>query len=345
MPSSPINRRGIRRAGFAVLAIALLSTLAACGASVGSSPTVGTSGSDTPVTIGLTYVPNIQFAPFYVAQDLGYYKAEGLNVTLHHHAAAEDEFGALVAGQENMIFASGDEILGARSHGVPIVDVASVYRQSPITLIVPADSPIHTLADLRGHSIGVPGLYGATYIGLLGLLKSAGLTQQDVTIKAIGYTQKPALMSHQVDAVMGYLNNEPIVFQQADFPIRTFPVSGVLPLVSNGLAALEPELQQHPDVVKKVVAATLKGVQYVIAHPQQALKISEKYVPGLSTPSNAATGMAVLNATLPLWKTSGQWGYNNPQDWQQMTTLMQSQGLLPKSVTATQAYSNAYLPG
>ena len=331
---------GLRRAAFALLLLTSLAALAACGA----NSTASADTSATPVTIGLTYVPNIQFAPFYVAQDLGYFRDEGLNVTLHHHAAAEDEFGALVAGKEDMIFASGDEVLGAASHNIPITYVARVYRESPVALIVPADSPIHTLADLRGHSIGVPGLYGATYIGALALLKGAGLSTHDVTLKAIGYTQKSALMSHQVDAVMGYLNNEPIVFQQANFPIRTFAVSSVLPLVSNGLAALRPELQQHPDIVKKVVAATLKGEEYTIAHPQQALDISKKYVPGLSDPGNASTAQAVLNASIPLWKTSGQYGYSNPQDWQQMATLMQSQGLLAGQVDVSTVYSNAYLP-
>ncbi|MGH2515381.1 MAG: ABC transporter substrate-binding protein, partial [Ktedonobacterales bacterium] len=291
-----------------------------------------------------TYVPNIQFAPFYVADALGYYKSAGLNVTLRHHTFAEDEFGALVSGKEDMIFGSGDEILQARARNIPISYVAEIFTQYPVTLIVPAGSPIQSVADLRGHTIGVPGPYGATYIGLLALLQSAGLSKSDVTIQSIGYTQVPALVGHKVDAVMGYLNNEVIQFQNAGFATRTFPVSAVRPFISNGLAALQPELTNHADVVRKVIAATLKGVQYVLAHPQDALNLSKKYVPDLQSSANAASALAVLQATLPLMRPASHPGAVDPQAWQQMITFMQNQGLLAGPVSATSSYSNNYLP-
>src|SRR6185437_7644378 len=114
------------------------------------------------------------------ADSLGYYKDAGLKVSFHHHAAGEDEFGALVSGHEDVIFAGGDEMLQAQGQGVPVVYLAQVFTQYPVALIVAADSPIKTAADLRGHSVGIPGTYGATYIGLLALLQQGGLTQKDV---------------------------------------------------------------------------------------------------------------------------------------------------------------------
>ena len=338
MRSLHFTRLSARSAAIGLLMILSLSVLTACGTSTAGS------GDTQKVTIGLTYVPNIQFAPFYAADALGYYKAEGLSVTLRHHTFSEDEFGALVAGKEDMIFAGGDETLQARGHGIPITYVAEIYTQYPVTLIVSADSSIHSAADLRGHTIGVPGPYGATYIGLLALLQSAGLSKSDVTIQSIGYTQVAALLGHKVDAVMGYINNEPIQFQKAGFAIRTLPVAGAQTFVSNGLAALQPELSNHPDVVRKVIAATLKGVQYVLAHPQDALSISKKYVPDLQDSQNAANALAVLQATLPLWQSSGKPGSIDPQAWQQMATFMRDQGMLAGPVDATQAFSNSYLP-
>lgn len=325
---------------FGALLVAV-SALAGCGA----TPTTGSDSNLTPLTVGLTYVPNIQFAPFYVAQALGYYKAAGLKVTLRHHGASEDEFAAIAAGRENVVFAGGDETLQARSKGLPLVYVDNVYTEYPVTLIVPANSAIHSLADLRGHTIGVPGEYGATYIGLLALLKNAGLTSSDVTIKSINYTQIPALMNHQVDAVMGYINNEPIEFQQAHFAIRTFPVPTTTPLVSNGLAAQEGYLKNAGPAVKALIAATLKGVQYTIAHPQQAVNLSKKFVPGLSDPTAAANALAVLKATIPaITPNSAHPGYNDPAAWQAMATFLQANGQLSGSVDASQSFSNDYLP-
>lgn len=325
----------------ALLALAL-TTLAACGASGAGSPS--DQAGLQPITIGLTYVPNIQFAPFYVADALGYYKEAGLKVTFHHHAANEDEFAALVSGKEDVIFAAGDEMAQARGHDVPVVYVANVYTTYPVALIVPADSPIHTPADLRGHTIGVPGPYGANYIGLLALLKAGNLSQSDVSLKSIGYTQVPALLSHKVDAVMGYLNNEPIAFQKASFAIRTLPVSDVQPLISNGLGALQTELSDHPDLVKAVIKATLQGVDFTIQHPQSALNLSKRYVPGLDDQQKAADALDVLQASLNLWQQGNTPGYNDPQAWQAMLTFLKSQGQLAGPVDASKAFSNDYLP-
>ncbi|HEX6800582.1 MAG TPA: ABC transporter substrate-binding protein [Ktedonobacterales bacterium] len=300
--------------------------------------------SPQPFTIGLTYIPDVQFAPFYVAKELGYYQNAGLDVTLRHHGFTEGEFDALVAGHEDAIFASGDEVLQERSRGVPITYIGQVFTKYPVTLIVPACSPIHSAADLRGHTIGIPGAYGATYIGLLAILQSAGLSKSDVHIQSIGFTQVTALLSNKVDAVMGYVNNEPIQLQKAGFAIRTIPVS--FPLISNGLAALDPELQAHPGEIRALVQATLQGVDYTLAHPDQAFAICKKYVPGLDDPTKAAAAQAELTATLPLWKTAAgaKPGYTSADAWQQMESLMQTQGQLSGAVNVNSVFSNAYLP-
>jgi putative riboflavin transport system substrate-binding protein len=325
------------RAWLAVLLLLMagMLPLAGCGA----------SASGNSLTVGLTYVPNIQFAPFYVAQSLGYYKAAGLDVTLRHHGANEDEFGALVSGKENLIFAGGDETLQARAQGQDIVYVAEIFTKYPVALIVPSDSPIQKVSDLKGRSIGIPGKFGATWIGLLALLSSAGLKQEDVNIQTVGFTQVQALVTKKVDAVMGYLNNEPIQIQKQGMAVRTFDVASAQPLISNGVAALRSTLSAHPDQVKAFIGATLRAVDYSIAHPQEAVEISKADVPGLDDPTSAAEALTVLKATLPLWEHTGKAGSSDPAAWKSMADFMQAQGLLTNSVgDVTKAYSNDYLP-
>lgn len=327
----------------AMLALLVAGALAACGQ---GQPTSAGGKPLRHITLGLTYIPNVQFAPFYVAKQLGYYQDAGLDVTLRHHTFTEDEFSALVGGKEDAIFAGGDETLQARSKGVPIVYVAQVFTKYPVTLIVPANSSIKTAADLRGHSIGVPGKYGADYIGLLALLKGAGLRESDVNIQTIGYQQVPTLLTHRVDAVMGYINGDAVAFQQANFPIRTLSVGDTQPLISNGLGALESELQAHPDDIKALVQATLRGLQYTLAHPSEAFNICKNgnFVPGLADPKTAATQTAVLQATLPLWQQGSKPGYSDPAAWQSMESFLQAQGQLAGMVDTSKALSNNYLP-
>jgi NitT/TauT family transport system substrate-binding protein len=334
--SSSLSHPRAWLAGLLLFIVGVLP-LAGCG--------TGASAEGNSLTVGLTYIPNIQFAPFYVAQSLGYYKAVGLDVTLRHHGASEDEFGALISGKENLIFAGGDETLQARAQGQDIVYVAEVFTKYPVGLLVPSDSLIQKVSDLKGHSVGIPGKFGATWIGLLALLASAGLKQDDVNIQTVGFTQVQALATKKVDAVMGYLNNEPIQLQKQGMSVRTFDVASAQPLISNGVAALRGSLSARPDQVKAFIAATLKAVDYTSAHPQEALEISKADVPGLDDPANAADALNVLKATLPLWESSGKAGYSDPAAWKSMADFMQAQGLLSeKAGDVTNAYSNDYLP-
>jgi len=99
---------------FSSLLVLVSLLLAGCeSASSGSSNSSG-GNNLTSVSIGLGYIPDIQFAPFYVAQSKGYYKAAELNVTFHH-GIVNDLIGSMVLGHDNLVFASGDEELVARS--------------------------------------------------------------------------------------------------------------------------------------------------------------------------------------------------------------------------------------
>src|SRR5437762_13857806 len=201
-----VHRRSSFLLSFSALCLLLVLIGAACGS---ASTGTGNGASLKNVSIGLGYIPDIQFAPFYVAQSKGYYKAAGLDVTFHH-GVVNDLIGSMVLGKDNFVFASGDEELVARSKGLKVVDVATIFQKYPVSLIVPANSPIQTLADLKGHTIGEPGPFGSTHVGLLALLYQAHLTPGDVHIQSIGFTQVAALIGHHVDAVVGYSNNEPL---------------------------------------------------------------------------------------------------------------------------------------
>ncbi|MGA5821559.1 ABC transporter substrate-binding protein [Kitasatospora sp. NPDC094028] len=330
--------------------LALLLATAAALSACASDPTAAksTDGKGGALTIGLTYIPNIQFAPFYVAQSKGFYQDAGLKVTLRHHSFTDDLFGGLTAGKEDVVFAGGDEILQARAKDLPVVDVATLYHTYPVAMLVPQDSPIHTVADLRGHTIGTPGPFGETYFGLLAQLKAGGLTTKDVTVQHIGFTQQAALVGKKVDAVMGYLNNDAVNFQQAGLAVR--PVEGTdtatPPLVAAGLGATRTTLDQHGDDLRKFIAATLRGVQYTIDHPDEAVTISKTFIPGMNDQKQQDSALAVLKATVPLLTPppTGKPGQNDAATWEKMAAFMKDQGLIDKPVTAADAFSNDYLP-
>src|SRR6266849_850925 len=317
------------------LFVLLALLLAACGAS--TSPSSTGQPTLTKVSIGLGYIPDIQFAPFYVAQSKGYYKAAGLDVTFHH-GIVPDLIGSMVLGHDTFVFAGGDEELVARSKNLQVVDVATIFQRYPVSLIVPADSPIKTLADLKGHTIGVPGPFGSTYTGLLALLYQAHLSLSDVKVQSIGFTQVAALLGHKVDAVMGYSNNEPLQLKAQGFAVRTFNVSDYQPLVSNGIVTTVGTLHNQPQLVQNFVQATIKGLKDVIADPSGAVQVSKSYVPNLD-PTKA---MTVLQATIPIWQGNSKvaLGYNDSATWQSMEQFLVAQKIIPPVQDLSQAYTN-----
>ncbi|MGH9174284.1 MAG: ABC transporter substrate-binding protein [Vicinamibacterales bacterium] len=328
----------LKTLGIVLMGMLLVSSLAGCGEDEGSGDLEG-------VTIGLTFVPNIQFAPFYVAIEEGYYEDAGLNVTLNHHPAGADQFGALVSGQEDMLMSAGDEALIARAQGVEIVYVAEVYRKYPVALIAPANSDIASVSDLAGKTVGIPGEYGANYIGLLALLEAAGMTKDDIEIQSVGFTQAQALLADQVDAIMGYLNNEPIQLQKAGMEVRTFPVSDALPIVSNGLVAMQQYLDENPEQAEAIIAATLRGVEFAIENPEETVEIATEYVPTLEDAQQAADALAVLQATIPLWQPGdAAIGTSDLNAWQQTADFLQASGLLANPVAVADVYRADYLP-
>ncbi len=283
---------------------------------------------------------------FYVADSLGYYEEAGLEVEFNHHAVGADQFGALVSGQEAMLMASGDEVMQVRAKDVEVVYVAVVYRKYPVALIVPADSDIQTIADIKGKKVGVPGEYGANWIGLLALLDSAGLTKDDISVESIGFTQASALLAGHVDAIMGYVNNEPLQVQSAGMPVRTFSVSDVSPLVANGLVVTNEYADKNPDTVRAMVEATLRGLQYAIDNPEKTVQIAKDYVPTLTDAEQEQSALEVLKATLPLWEVEGgsELGYGDPADWEAMDAFLQKYGLLDRHVDVDEVFTLDYLP-
>jgi NitT/TauT family transport system substrate-binding protein len=333
----------MRKLVVATAAVAMAGGLLAGCQGKGSS-----GGGGDALTVGLTYTPNIQFAPFYVADDLGYFKDEGVDVKLRHHGQNEDLFGALKSDKEQLVYASGDEITQAAAGGTDVKSVATLYNTYPAVLITKDGSGIKTAKDLKGKTVGVPGKYGQTYLALLALMDDAGLKSSDVKIQAIGYTQQAALSSGRVDAVMGFSNNEAVQFKAAGIDVRTIEaVDSKKPqLVGPSVGAKSTTISKDGKDIKKVLKAVDRSITYIEAHPKKAVDITAKYVPTLTGTKAKNNAMDTLEATLPLMKADGDAPLltNNTERWATMAEFMHSAGIIKKSVDPTSLYTNDLVP-
>ena len=315
--------------------LALTGLLGGCG-----KPAAAPDPAQASTTVGLTYIPNIQFAPFYLADSEKFW-SQDVQVALRHHGSGEGLFTALDAGEEQFVVAGGDEILQARSQGVDIVAVASYYGRYPARLIVPEASPITSVADLKGRSVGLPGKYGENWFALLIALKEAGLTEADVTVTEIGYTQQAALSTGKVDSVIGFANSDVVNFQTAGFPVRV--IDPKVPLVSICLATNTAYAKANPNVVKAVIAGMKQGMQKAFDDPAAALTVAADYIPSFRG-DVLATAEKVLPATSALFKDStGRLSPPfDPAQWTAMAQAMGSVGLIPAGTDPAGAFTNDY---
>src|SRR5438094_5990955 len=185
------------------LSLATLIALVAAHAAGATSVRRTMPASLRKVTIGMGYIPSVQFAPFYVADQRGYYRQAGLKIAFDY-ASSPNLLQLVGAGRVGLAIADGTDAIAAVAQGVPIVYVMAEYHRFPVALCSLARSRIRSVAGLRGKTIGVPGRYGATYVGLLAALHAAGLRPSDVKIQTIGYTQVESVATGKVDAAVGY---------------------------------------------------------------------------------------------------------------------------------------------
>lgn len=328
--------------------LAALTILAVLVTGCARTPLAGNTGA-AKATIGLTYIPDIQFAPFYVAAEDGLFTDQGLDATLRHHGAQEGLFTALIAGQEQYVIAGGDEVVQARAQGMDLVAIGQYYHHYPVVLIVPDVSPAQSVADLAGQRIGLPGKYGESWFGLQAALAEANLTEADVDIVEIGYTAQAALTTGKVDAVVGFSNNDQVQFELAGIPTRTIGLAagGDVPLVSIVLVTTGANLTAQPQTAKKVARSMVAGIEKTVAEPGRAIEAGKKHIPTLDQSGAEASAWATIEATIPLWRvpTGRSTGTMVASEWTAMADFMLAHELITTAVDPSQAMTNEYVTG
>jgi NitT/TauT family transport system substrate-binding protein len=318
-----------------LIIITLTLSLTACGRAAEVTPTL------EPVTLTMSFRPDVQFAPMYMAVEQGYAEEEGLDITFNH--LPETEAVQLVGvGELQFAIISGEQVLLARAQGLPVVYVMAWWQDYPVAVAAPQGSGIDVPRDLADKRIGIPGLFGASYIGFRALLDSADLVEEDVTLDSIGYTQVEALSQGLDEAVVVYANNEPVQLEELGMPVNVIKVADYVHLASNGLITNEKTLNENPELVRRMVAVLVKGIEATIDDPDKAFEASKLYVEGLAE-GNTEVQREILERSLPFWDT-GTIGWSDSDAWENMQAVLLDMELMEKAITLDDAFTNKYLP-
>lgn len=339
MTTPASTRRSFGRAlpglllGMALVAAGPLAALAEDPAVASPDPAAASSVPAEPValTVGLGYIPSVQFAQFYLAEEAGYYDQAGLDVTFQNKV--DPELITLVGqGAVDIGMGDGTSLIPAVSQGIPVLYGATVFARFPNVLFSLAESGIEEAADLAGRSVGIPGRFGSSWVALQALLASAGLTPDDVEIVTYpDFGHAVAVAEGQVDAAIGFLNNEPVQLARAGRAVNVISIDDVAPLPGPGLVVGRATLESKREALRAFTAATLRAMEEIVADPRRGLEATFARVPELA--ADPDTQLAVLEATVEAWQNettrANGLGSIDAETWRSALEIMTS---LPDSV-------------
>lgn len=332
-----------------VLILSML-TLIGCAPPATPVPPPQSTGSSSPteqaeltqVDVGLGYIPSVQFAPFYLAREKGYFAEQGLEVDFRH--GIETDFLKLVGtGEIPFAVGSGEQVILGRAQGLPLSYVATWYRKFPVVVFALKDKGLNTPQALEGHKIGIPGLFGASLVGWKALVNKAGIDESAVTLDSIGFTQAAAVSEGRVDAALDYVVNGPVQLRLAGKEVDVIPVSDYTDLPANGLITSDKVIAENPELVQKMTTAMLKGIRDTLSSPDEAFAASLRAVPEAGG-ENEAVNRAIFDASLDLWRvTATELGMSDATAWQAAADFMLDAGLISQAVPADSLFTNRFV--
>jgi len=292
-------------------------------------PALGTAmiatAADEPVSIQLKWKNAFQFAGFYAALEQGYYRDEGLDVTLREGGPDTSYYDHVLQPGANYSVADSSALL-ARAGGKPIKAVAAIFQHSPLSLLVLRKSGIRSFADLRGKRIMLqPGLNA----DILATLKKVGIGKDDFIQQDISYDIND-LIEGRTDAYAAYITDQPHQLEKLGIPFRILrPGDYGIDFYGDTLITSEKEVAQHPERVRAVVRATARGWIHALDHPFETVDlILSKYNTQHLSPDQLQYE-AETTARMIL-KDIVQVGYMSDYRWQKIADVYAAEGLIPE---------------
>jgi NitT/TauT family transport system substrate-binding protein len=284
-----------------------------------------------------------------VAEEMGYFKEEGLTVTILSLNGASASFKAMATGQADYAFSGPAQVLNGLAAGEATKSFYTAYQGHVYQFATPADSPYMRIADLKGHKIGISTVAGGQYPYLLATLKNAGLTVgpgKDVEIAEVG-RGGPATIALQEKRVAAYSASfvDIMAIELQGMKMRRFTEGPTATFISDSLIATKESLDKDPKTAIGLARAIAKGTVFCMENEDACWASITKAVPGNA--KNPAFTKPLLHYTLELHKLKpeahGLWGYQPPQAWSAIDTYLLDSDQLKQKVDPTQAYTNDFI--
>ena len=297
----------------------------------------------TPLTFQLNWVPGGANAGFAAAVVEGFYKDVGLDVTLVPGNGSGNTAQLVASGRSQVAYADAVTVSNLIAKGAPMKVVSTIYQSNPNAVLALKKKGINSIKDLKGRKVAVPS--GSSQTAMLPLLWAAnGLKESDMELLNMPPTSMvPALLQEQADAILGSLDSYQIQAEAQGAVLSVFPFAthGV-PTVSTSIFASDAFIKDNPDVLRRFIAASIKGWVFALDNPAKSIQDTKK----LFSDVNEKLAAEELKAAILLMCTGGAKYIGKAEDssWNKTQQLLSEVKLLPAGQDPKSYYTNAYLP-
>ena len=229
-------------------------------------------GADLPLTVQLDWVPSVTFAGVLVAQNKGWYRDAGFEVSIRQIDvdAMATSVGPVLKGTNMIGIADGLVLLNARADHKPVKAFATMFQASPLCIMALRQGPVHTFRDLAGRRIG---LHSYDHIQLGLMLGHNGLSEKDVTAVDIG-DDLTSLIEGKIDAQVAYSTDEPVAVELKGYPTVVFPgYENGFSTYAQVYYTTEDFWRRHPADLASFLTVTNRGWREAFAHPRETAQM------------------------------------------------------------------------
>ncbi|PWH17080.1 MAG: hypothetical protein DDG59_08525 [Anaerolineae bacterium] len=313
--------------------------LAACAGFGNVNPTPTSAPFAMTFMAGYKPQANLPFVGAYVAQEKGFFEAEGLQVTIEHSAGQGEHVQLLVAGKVQVTTMDAATILQRRADpGLPVVSIALIGQRGQQAYAALAERGMSTPKDWEGKTVGYK---GTPPPDLFALLSAAGADAEKVSLVNVGFDPR-VLTEGKVDVYPLFKSNEPYLIRQWGYEITLWEAADYgVPTLGLAYVSSEEFIANHPQELKRFLRATLRGIDYAAQNVAEAVQIVLKYSGPQSDPAHMRY---MLETELKDAQSPNGYGAQTQEQWQALAEMLLRYQALPKAVEVQKAFRSDFLP-
>lgn len=220
--------------------------------------------------------PTAQMFPIFMAQEHGFYEEEGLDVVLNYSKGSSDAARQLAAGNVDWGIFSSAATMQAVQRGFPLKSIMQVYYPDTFDIVVPADSDIQSMADLKGKVIGASDLAGGEVPMTRASIVESGLKEgSDVRIVVAGEGDATTVRSFEQGRIQAFASakRDLLLLPVQGIPVRSITPEAIARFPGDALSVRAETYESDPELLVKFVRATLKGWAWGMANDDEAFEL------------------------------------------------------------------------